>query len=85
MPIVANANEQAPAVGVGKSRYRLRQLTSISHTVFEVLLLMLALTNQAQKIFLVVHTSCEGTKKRAKKQFFAKFFVTLHADAKKII
>jgi hypothetical protein len=53
MTIVANANEQATAVGIGKSGYRLSQLTSICHTVFEVLLLVLALCYQPQQVLAV--------------------------------
>ena len=56
MTVVANAYEQPTAVGIGESRYRLGQLASIGHAVFEVLLLVLALANQAEKILLVVHT-----------------------------
>ena len=54
MTVVANTYEQPTAVGIGESRYRLGQLTSIGHTVFEVLLLVLALANQAEKILLVI-------------------------------
>ena len=54
--VVANANEQPSTVGIGKGRYRTGQLHGIGHAVFEVLLLVLALLDKAQKILLVVHS-----------------------------
>ena len=48
LAIVAHTNQQASAIGVGKSRNRLRQLRSIHHFVLEILLIMLALLNQFQ-------------------------------------
>jgi hypothetical protein len=60
MAVIANPYEQTPALGIGKRRYRTGQFASISHTVFEVLLLVLTLANQAEKIVLIVHTSCKG-------------------------
>jgi hypothetical protein len=55
MTVVADAYQQTSAVGIGKCRYRLGQFAGISHTVFEVLLLMLTLMNKTEKITLIVH------------------------------
>ena len=60
MAVIANANQQTTTIGVGKGRHRLGQFAGISHTVFEVLLLMLALLNEVEKMTLVVHTVCKG-------------------------
>ena len=59
MAVIANANQQTTTIGVGKGRHRLGQFAGISHTVFEVLLLMLALLNEVEKMTLVVHTVCK--------------------------
>ena len=53
--VVAHTDEQAPTVGIGKGRHRLGQLAGIGHAVLEILLLVLALTDEAEKIALVVH------------------------------
>ena len=55
MAVVADANQQPSSVRIGKGRHRLGQLTGIGHAIFEVLLLVFALTDKAEKIPLVVH------------------------------
>ena len=55
MPVIAHTNEQASTIGIGKSRHRFRQLAGIGNTIFEVLLLVLAFTDEAEKITLAVH------------------------------
>lgn len=55
--IVANPDEQSSAVGIRKRRYRLCKLAGISHAVLEVLPLVLAFTNQAEKKGFVVRDS----------------------------
>ena len=54
MPIIADTYQQPAAICIGKGRNRLGKLAGISNTILEVLLLMLALTNEAEKILLVV-------------------------------
>ena len=70
VPVVANANQQPSAISIGECRYRLSQLHRILHPVFEVLLLVLALVNQALNISLVVHC-----KSRAKIQIIFDFSI----------
>ena len=55
MSVVTNAYQQAAAIGIGKCRNRLGQLTSIGDSVFEVLLLVFAFTNEAEEIAFVIH------------------------------
>ena len=62
MTVVAHANEQSAPIGIGKCRHRLSQFAGISHTVFEVLLLVLALANHAEKITFIIHSGCKDTK-----------------------
>jgi len=55
MAVVADTYEQPSAFGVGKGRYRAGQLGSVLYFVFEVLLLVLALTHQVLYVLKVVH------------------------------
>ena len=59
MAVVADTNEQATAVGIGKGGHGTRQLAGISDTVLEVLLLVLALADQAEKKSSIVHVNCD--------------------------
>jgi hypothetical protein len=61
MAVIANANQQPAAIGIGKCRYRLGQLLCIRHPVLEVLLLVFALANEALKVAPVIHFMCKGT------------------------
>ena len=55
VPVVTDAYKQPSSVGIGKCRYRLGQLACIRHTIFEILLLMFALADEALKIAFIVH------------------------------
>ena len=59
MAIITNANKQATTIGIGKSRYRFCQFAGIGNAIFEVLLLVFAFADEAEKIMLVVHI-CNG-------------------------
>ena len=54
MSVITHANQQAAAIGIGKSRYRFCQFAGIGNAIFEVLLLVFAFTNKAEKIVLVM-------------------------------
>ena len=54
MAVIAHADKQPTALGIGKGRYRSCQFYGILHTVFEVLLLVLALCYQPQQVLAVV-------------------------------
>ena len=43
--IVTHTDEQPPAIGIGKGRNRSCQLAGVINTIFEILLLMLALAD----------------------------------------
>jgi hypothetical protein len=45
--IIPYAYQQPSSVSIGKGRYRLGKLAGISHTILEILLLMLAFANQS--------------------------------------
>ena len=61
--IITNTNEQATTIGVGKSRYCFCQFAGIGNTIFEVLLLVFAFANEAEKIMFVVHTGYKSMQK----------------------
>ena len=44
--IIAHTYQQPASISIGKGRYRLGQLLSIGNTILEILLLMLALTDE---------------------------------------
>ena len=67
--VVADTNEQATAVGIGKGGHGTRQLAGIGDTVLEVLLLVLALANQAEKKSSIVHVNCDFSTIYADKGF----------------
>jgi hypothetical protein len=68
MAIITHSDEQPSTIGIGKCRHRLSQFAGISHTVFEVLLLMLAFANHVEKITFIVHTGAKIRKKRQKNE-----------------
>jgi len=47
MAVVTHANQQPTAISIGKCRYRLGQFACIRNPIFEVLLLVFALMNEA--------------------------------------
>ena len=55
MAVVAHANEQASATGVGEGRDRSRQLGRLLYLVFEVLLVVLAFFDELAQVLLVCH------------------------------
>ena len=55
MAVVSDTYEQTASVGIGKCRHGFGQLACIRHTIFEILLLMLAFVDEALKIAFVVH------------------------------
>ena len=55
MPVVANTYQQTSAISISKGRNGFGKFTGISHAILEVLLLVLALANKAEKISLVGH------------------------------
>ena len=80
--VVAHADEQSSAIGIGKGRDRLGQFPCIGDSVLEVLLLVLALADEAEKIVFVVHSESKGTQKNEKtgkeSKKFEKKVVPLH-------